>query len=108
MPYQEKHAATKYPECKEHAENYCQFYCEDCDIPLCHTCVPSAKHRGHKISDDLGKGKREKVKKDLKELKEKIFPFYQKIALDLQGEKTAVKNIMKDLMLPYQNMETTC
>ncbi|XP_065926527.1 E3 ubiquitin-protein ligase TRIM71-like [Magallana gigas] len=91
VPYLEKYDATKYPECKEHAKKECQFYCEDCDIPLCHTCVPSDKHRGHKISDDLGKGKREKVKKDLKELKEKIFPFYQKLALDLQGEKTAVK-----------------
>ncbi|XP_011418815.3 E3 ubiquitin-protein ligase TRIM71 [Magallana gigas] len=91
VPYQEKHAATKYPECKEHAKNYCQFYCEDCDISLCHTCFSSAKHRRHKISDDLKKGKREKVKKDLKELKENIFPLYQNIALDLQREKTAVE-----------------
>lgn len=91
VPYQEKNVATKYPECKEHAKNYCQFYCADCDIPLCHTCFSSAKHRRHKISGDLKKGKKEKVIKDLKELKENIFPFYQKIALDLQREKTAVE-----------------
>ncbi|XP_052708783.1 uncharacterized protein LOC128183702 [Crassostrea angulata] len=99
VPYQDKHmyAATKYPKCKEHVKNKCQFYCEDCDIPLCHTCVSSDKHRGHKISDDLGKSKREKVKKDLKELKEKIYPLYQKIALDLQEEKTAVKKHYKRL-----------
>lgn len=91
VAYHERHAATKYPECEEHATKECRFYCLDCDVPFCHACISSGKHTGHKISDDLGKGKREKVKNDLKELKEKIFPLYQTIALDLQGEKAAVE-----------------
>lgn len=99
VPYIERYNATKYPECRKHAHNDYQSYCEDCDRPLCSACVSMGKHKGHKIAGNLGKSKRKKIKSDLKEFENEIYPFYKKTAQDLKCEKATVEKHYDGLVM---------
>ncbi|XP_056008578.1 E3 ubiquitin-protein ligase TRIM71-like [Ostrea edulis] len=93
IPFIEKISAPKvYPKCLTHADKQSELYCEECDVPVCSTCV-SKKHRGHNLCDVLEKlsVKTESLQKDLEELESRIYPRYQEMASDVQTEKSELQ-----------------
>ena len=54
IPFIEKFNAPTYPKCPTHADRQCELFCEQCNIPVCSTCV-SNKHRGHVFRGVLDK-----------------------------------------------------
>ncbi|XP_056008577.1 tripartite motif-containing protein 2-like [Ostrea edulis] len=93
IPFIEKSSAPKvYPKCPTHADKQSELYCEECDVPVCSTCV-SKKHRGHNLCDVLEKfsAKTESLQKDLEELESRIYPRYEEMASDVQTEKSELQ-----------------
>ncbi|XP_056008155.1 E3 ubiquitin-protein ligase TRIM71-like [Ostrea edulis] len=81
-----------YPKCPTHADKQSELYCEECDVPVCSTCVLK-KHRGHNLCDVLEKfsSKKESLQKDLEELESRICPRYEEMASDVQTEKSELE-----------------
>ncbi|XP_062601307.1 tripartite motif-containing protein 2-like [Saccostrea cucullata] len=88
ISYIERTSMPTYPTCPKHSKN-CELYCEECDIPVCSTCISSGNHKGHHLSDVLQKliSKTRDMEKDLKELETKIFPKYEEIASSMKTKK---------------------
>ncbi|XP_055997704.1 uncharacterized protein LOC130047166 [Ostrea edulis] len=93
VPFLQRKATPNYPKCPNHAEKHCELHCEDCDIPVCITCVSSSKHVGHKLSEFLEKlsSKTKSLQKDLEELECRIYPRYEEMASDVQTEKAELE-----------------
>eukprot|EP00105_Crassostrea_gigas_P032923 XP_011456127.1 PREDICTED: uncharacterized protein LOC105348425 isoform X1 [Crassostrea gigas] len=76
-----------YPKCQTHSDLAldCKCHCQDCDTPVCESCVSSTVHKGHKIVDmkTALQNKKEVLQRDLQELETNIYPAYQKIASTL-------------------------
>ncbi|XP_061194646.1 E3 ubiquitin-protein ligase TRIM71-like [Saccostrea echinata] len=75
-----------YPKCRSHDVETCEMYCNQCDIPVCNTCIASDQHLGHnflKTLEVLSK-RREKIMMEHTELNETIYPAYQDIACDVE------------------------
>ncbi|XP_061171173.1 uncharacterized protein LOC133180717 [Saccostrea echinata] len=88
VPYKERTSTPNYPKCPAHSKN-CELYCEQCDIPVCSTCISSGKHKGHHLSDVLQKisSKTKDMEKEFKELETRIFPKYEEIASGIKSKK---------------------
>ncbi|XP_056003328.1 tripartite motif-containing protein 45-like [Ostrea edulis] len=93
VPYKHRKSTPIYPKCPDHAEKRCELHCEECDIPVCSTCVTSGKHKGHEISDVLEKInlKTQSLKTDLEELETRIYPRYDEMVSDVQIEIAELK-----------------
>ncbi|XP_062607070.1 uncharacterized protein LOC134268845 [Saccostrea cucullata] len=89
IPYKDKSPATNYPKCPHHSQRHCNFYCYECDIPACYTCISSGKHHQHNISDIIWEvsSKTEDIKRDLNELENNIYFIYEEIASDIKANK---------------------
>ncbi|XP_048766477.1 uncharacterized protein LOC125673751 [Ostrea edulis] len=81
---------TQQPHQKCHTDKDCEFFCENCELPVCLTCVTSDTHLGHKFTHALQKLHKNKqdLQRDLKELEEEICPKYETIASDVKAEKS--------------------
>ncbi|XP_062589455.1 tripartite motif-containing protein 55-like [Saccostrea cucullata] len=84
-----------YPGCVSHAKERCEMFCKNCDTPICHTCLASDEHLGHKYSKilDILDEKKDLLKKRQIELKETICPTYQEIAV---GEQNRIRKMEKE------------
>ncbi|XP_062606440.1 uncharacterized protein LOC134268266 [Saccostrea cucullata] len=84
-----KSATYNYPKCPNHTQNHCELSCEQCDIPVCSTCISTCKHEGHNLSDVLQKisTKIKHMEKELKELETRIYPIYEEIASGINTKK---------------------
>lgn len=73
------------PKCPKHPEKICELYCEECDIPICASCVSCGDHEQRRKIDiyKCFAIKKDILQKDLKELEESIFPEYQEIACNI-------------------------
>ncbi|XP_056006639.1 E3 ubiquitin-protein ligase TRIM71-like [Ostrea edulis] len=93
VPFLHRKSTPNYPKCPKHADKHCEMYCEECDIPVCSTCVTSGKHKGHEISDILEKlsAKTECLQKDLKELETRIYPRYEEMVPNVETEKAEIE-----------------
>lgn len=71
--------------CQKHSSKKCDRFCEECYIPVCEQCISSREHSGHEFVDVVEKleSKKEVLKKDLQDLKERILPIYKDIANDI-------------------------
>ncbi|XP_062590243.1 uncharacterized protein LOC134251835 [Saccostrea cucullata] len=89
-----------YPSCTSHNKERCEIYCQECDKPICITCITSNQHSGHEFMKILKvlNEKKEKIIKELNELKDPILPKYQNIASDLEDMiKELEKGYYEDL-----------
>ncbi|XP_062592810.1 E3 ubiquitin-protein ligase TRIM36-like [Saccostrea cucullata] len=89
VPYKHRTFAPYYPKCPNHTQKHCELYCEECDIPVCSTCISSGKHKGHDLSDALQNlsFKKKHLRLDLKLQGKVIFSTYKKIASNIKAEK---------------------
>ncbi|XP_048772098.2 pyrin-like [Ostrea edulis] len=93
VPQLRRKATPNYPKCPKHAKKHCELHCEECNIPICIICVSSSKHKGHDISDIMGKlsAKTESLQKDLEELEMRIYPRYEEMASEVKTEKVELE-----------------
>lgn len=80
--------------CFKHNPQNCKLYCIECDIPICVFCESALEHRGHNFVDVLTKPEIKKLilQRDFEELKNSIYPKYQKIASNSLFQKDELKN----------------
>ncbi|XP_052678551.1 uncharacterized protein LOC128159473 [Crassostrea angulata] len=80
------------PKCQKHPSKICEHYCEQCDIPICATCLSSEEHNGHQIIEitKTMDNKKEIIQKNLHELEKSIYPKYQEIASIITDQKSAL------------------
>ncbi|XP_062585784.1 uncharacterized protein LOC134247427 [Saccostrea cucullata] len=99
VKYQVKKSTPLYPGCTTHSKERCEMYCNQCDIPVCSTCIASDQHLGHKLSKILQivEKQKSKILQEQTELNEIIFPTYKDIASDVQ-------NRMRQLEKEYGNL----
>ncbi|XP_062585842.1 uncharacterized protein LOC134247505 [Saccostrea cucullata] len=99
VKYQVKKSTPLYPECTTHSKEQCTMYCNQCDIPVCDTCIASHQHLGHKFLTilQIQDEKKNKIIKEHTELKETIFPTYQDIASDVQNRISQLEKEYGDL-----------
>lgn len=81
------------PKCPKHSTKICELHCEECDIPICASCVSCGEHEQHKKIDILKcfTNKKRILQKDFKELEEIIFPEYQEIASDIPVQEANLR-----------------
>nr|XP_022334074.1 uncharacterized protein LOC111131037 [Crassostrea virginica] len=89
VPLEQFLSTLNYPKCPTHPTKQCELQCEQCDIPICISCISSGKHIGHKQLEIFAdfESKKEVLRRDLQEL-EKIFPKYQESAAIIKTQKT--------------------
>nr|XP_022305809.1 uncharacterized protein LOC111112569 [Crassostrea virginica] len=90
VPLEQFLSTLNYPKCPTHPTKQCELQCEQCDIPICISCISSGKHIGHKqleISADF-ESKKEVLRRDLQELEKSIFPKYEESAAIIKTQKT--------------------
>ncbi|XP_061168978.1 E3 ubiquitin-protein ligase TRIM71-like [Saccostrea echinata] len=99
VSYNSKKTSPKFPDCKIHDNSRCDMYCEDCDIPVCLSCIISEKHKRHGFKSlyEVFKSKQDSIKSDLDKMKNIIFPTYAFIGKD-------IKNRMISLMEEYEDI----
>ena len=85
--------------CPTHPTKQCELHCEQCNIPICTTCISSGKHIGHKQVDILEdfESKREVLRRDLEELEKSIFPKYQEPAAIIKTSIQLKHSLTADL-----------
>ncbi|XP_078320371.1 uncharacterized protein LOC111111839 [Crassostrea virginica] len=79
VPLEQFLSTLNYPKCPTHPTKQCELHCQQCDIPICTSCISSGKHIGHKAVDIFEdfESKKEVLRKDLEELEKSILPKYQ-------------------------------
>ncbi|XP_061165980.1 pyrin-like [Saccostrea echinata] len=99
VKFQARKSTPLYPECKSHNKDRCEMYCNQCDIPVCLTCLASKQHLGHELSKILqvvGE-KKDIIIKEKNELNETIYPTYQDIVSDVQNRMSQLEKEYGDL-----------
>ncbi|XP_062612215.1 E3 ubiquitin-protein ligase TRIM45-like [Saccostrea cucullata] len=101
VKFDSRKSTLLFPGCESHShdEERCEMYCNQCDIPVCNTCIASDHHLGHKYSKILQilDEKRNKIMKDVTELNETIYPTYHDIASDVQNRMSQLEKEYGDL-----------
>ncbi|XP_052691305.1 uncharacterized protein LOC128169179 [Crassostrea angulata] len=85
--------------CQKHPSKICEHYCEQCNIPICATCLSSEEHNGHQfieITKTMDK-KKEIIQKDLQQLEKSIYLKYQEIASIIPVQKSALNENFQKL-----------
>ncbi|XP_061165866.1 uncharacterized protein LOC133174785 [Saccostrea echinata] len=93
IPYKHQTSYPPYPKCLNHTQKHCDLHREECDIPVCSTCIFSSVHKGHNITDAQKKLrlKTKDLEKDLRELEKEIYPAYEEIVSDIKSEKETLE-----------------
>nr|XP_022305045.1 uncharacterized protein LOC111112038 [Crassostrea virginica] len=89
VPLEQFLSTLNYPKCPTHPTKQCELQCEQCDIPICTSCISSGKHIGHKQLEIFAdfESKKEVLRRDLQELEKSIFPKYQESAAIIKTQK---------------------
>nr|XP_022305040.1 uncharacterized protein LOC111112036 isoform X2 [Crassostrea virginica] len=90
VPLEQFLSTLNYPKCPTHPTKQCELHCEQCDIPICISCISSGKHIGHKQLEIFAdfESKKEVLRRDLQELEKSIFSKYQESAAIIKTQKT--------------------
>lgn len=86
-------------QCHTHTSEKCEYYCKECNIPICTVCVSSKEHKNHcvvGVSNHLV-SRKEALEIDLQELEECIYPKYQEIVSNITVQKTDMIDSFKKL-----------
>ncbi|XP_061194257.1 uncharacterized protein LOC133202444 [Saccostrea echinata] len=88
-----------YPGCKSHDKERCEMYCNQCDIPVCNSCLASKQHLGHELSKILQVLEKKKytIIRERIELNDTIYPTYHVIASDVQNRMSQLEKEYEDL-----------
>ena len=84
------------PLCPKHTTKHCDFYCKQCNNPICALCVLSGEHDQHEKMD-IFERKIEKLENELHQLEHSICPKYNDAALDIKIKKDDIRANSKKL-----------
>nr|XP_022294663.1 tripartite motif-containing protein 45-like [Crassostrea virginica] len=89
VPLEQFLSTLNYSQCPTHPTKQCELQCEQCDIPICISCVSSGKHIGHKQLEIFAdfESKKGVLRRDLQELEKIIFPKYQESPAIIKTQK---------------------
>ncbi|XP_052704195.1 eukaryotic translation initiation factor 3 subunit A-like [Crassostrea angulata] len=101
VPFKQRGTTPIYPNCPNHDKKQCEFYCKECIVPVCSSCILTNSHKGHTLlpSLDVIEAKLKAVEKDVDELQNSIYPKYEEILLELEKKKA-------DLEIYYGKLTT--
>ncbi|XP_061176047.1 E3 ubiquitin-protein ligase arc-1-like [Saccostrea echinata] len=104
IKYQDRKTVLIYPKCNIHPQDRCENYCEDCDIPVCSSCIASDLHERHKFPriKQIFSKRKEFVKNDIKELEDVIYPSYKDIVQQLESD---ISNLEEEYKVMIQDIE---
>ncbi|XP_061184357.1 uncharacterized protein LOC133192357 [Saccostrea echinata] len=90
-----------YPLCAFHDKEHCEMYCDDCNIPVCITCITSYQHSGHKFLKLLQvlDERKKQIVKEQNELNKVIYPKYHEIASNVEYMIKEVKKKYDDVSI---------
>lgn len=100
VKYQYRNTTLVLPICSTHSSERCKHFCQECDEPVCPSCISSDIHKKHvflKISEILH-ARKEIINNDTKELGEIVFPSY---TINVQKEESYATTLEKD----YQTLK---
>ncbi|XP_062616489.1 uncharacterized protein LOC134278185 [Saccostrea cucullata] len=99
VKFQSRKSTPLYPGCTSHNKQQCTMYCNQCDIPVCTKCIASGQHLGHELSEiiQIAEEKKDKIIKEVIELRETIYPTYKDIASDVQNTMSQLEKEYGDL-----------
>ena len=68
------------PICEAHADEKCEIFCKECNIPFCSQCLSEGSHKHHDITGICGTYAmlKDKIMKDTKYLEENMVPEFEK------------------------------
>ncbi|XP_062590272.1 E3 ubiquitin-protein ligase TRIM71-like [Saccostrea cucullata] len=80
VEFESRRKVPKSLECTVHHVKRCEFFCDDCQIPICVDCV-TGKHRHHSFLslDEVLKNRRQQIFDDTAELRDIIILMYNNI-----------------------------
>ena len=89
VPSEQFLSTLSYPKCTHHPTKQCELHCEQCNIPICASCISSKEHFGHDLVDMFQEleAKKGVMKKDLHEIEKSILPKYEEAASNIQNQK---------------------
>ncbi|XP_078320240.1 uncharacterized protein LOC144621293 [Crassostrea virginica] len=93
-------STSRNPKCSEHPDTTCELYCENCECPICVHCVSSKKHKHHDYINfkKFLQKKQEVVRRDLRELEQRIYPDFQKAISVIPIQKAEQRKHSKKLI----------
>lgn len=88
LPLDKRYSTPSSPKCPKHSIKECEFFCRQCDIPICVQCI-STQHNVHDVVDifENFKSKKEVLRKDLQDLEKSSYLDYQKMLSDIPSKK---------------------
>ncbi|XP_078328004.1 uncharacterized protein LOC144623463 [Crassostrea virginica] len=99
VPFLERKIQLVFPECREHSGQRCEVNCIKCKSPVCVKCIGLGPHKGHDVEEltKTHEKKIRKIKSDMKEIKAKIIPKYQKEDHKIGNTISKTKSKIEDL-----------
>ena len=104
VKHQDRKRTVVLPKCANHLNERCENFCQECDTPVCSSCVSSDSHERHKFLNilDIFKKKKEIISNDTDELEQIIMPSYEGIIKQVETEE---KKVEKEFETLLDNME---
>ncbi|XP_048743801.2 tripartite motif-containing protein 45-like [Ostrea edulis] len=75
VPFRKRTVQLVFPQCTSHSHQRCEGHCQQCDVPVCITCLLDS-HKGHDVEAiaDIIDRKRENIKRETDEIESSIIP----------------------------------
>nr|XP_022309120.1 E3 ubiquitin-protein ligase TRIM71-like [Crassostrea virginica] len=99
VSFNKRGSTINCPKCQRHSNKICELHCNQCNLPICTLCVSSGDHEQHTKIDVLEhlRNRKDVIEKDLKELKESIYPKFQEAASKIPIHRSGVRKNSKEL-----------
>ncbi|XP_022336750.2 uncharacterized protein LOC111133011 [Crassostrea virginica] len=93
--------------CSLHDNEPCELFCQQCNLPVCTSCLSSDGHLGHSLSKYLHvlNERKERVLKEKATLEEAIYPTFQFISSDAENAKAQLDKKYEDLLALIETQE---
>lgn len=109
VSFNKRGSTINCPKCQRHSNKICELHCKQCNVPICALCVSSGDHEQHTKIDVLEhlKNRKDIIEKDLKELKESIFPKLQEAASKIPIQRSGVSKHSQELTAALKKQAET-
>ncbi|XP_048740908.2 tripartite motif-containing protein 45-like isoform X1 [Ostrea edulis] len=98
VPFTKRTVQLVFPQCTCHSHQRCEGHCQQCDVPVCFTCV-LGQHQGHDVKAiaDIIAGKKENIKRETEEIESSIIPKNKSYDADVEKKISKSKAHYSDL-----------
>lgn len=108
VKHQDRKRTVVLPKCFTHNKERCENYCQECDTPVCSSCVSSDSHERHKFLNmlDIFNKKKEVINNDTDELEKDIMPSYKDIIKQVETKEKQVEKEFETLLDDMEKRRT--